>query len=250
MVRPDPHDGDRLRRITDLPEHRQVRHGPEHVEVADQPVLLEPVIVHVRRQGTPQEAASAVRADHVASANLDLLAVRPVAVQRDGLLVLLDPGHRHALVDVDAGQGLVMPVEHRLDLRLEHHVHRGPAGRSAIGVAKVDQGLAGRVDPLVVALGHDAVADLVHDAEPLEQPHGLVVEAGGARQVVEAAIALQHHEGAYGRTGQEELPGSSRSDRIQPGRYRSPSWLPSLRCGVASRFRQAHRLRQARRHPA
>ena len=147
-----------------LPEPRW-QDGASQTEVANQPVLLETVIVDVLTERPSCEAVAAVGADGIACPDRDRLAISANTAQCDRVAVLLDLRDRDALADVNGGQRLVVAVEDGLYMRLEHHVERCPASRGRVVVLKVNEGLAGTVDPFVTALDFRAAADLIDQAQ-------------------------------------------------------------------------------------
>ena len=80
------------------------------------------------------------------------------------------------------------PVERRLP----EAVGAGPAGRGGLSEIEVDNHLAIGAVPHVMIGGHDVMLDLVHDSQPLEDPHGLTVEPHRARKRVHGGKALDH----------------------------------------------------------
>ena len=161
MARPNIHDRNRLSRITNLPEPRRLD-GASQAEVAHQPVLLEAVIVNLLAERPSCEAVAPVGANGKACSDRHRLVIRADTAQRNGLAVLLYLGDRDTLADLNGGQRLVMAVEDRLNMRLEHHVERCPATRRRVVVLKVNEGLASGVDPLVTALHFRTAADFSH----------------------------------------------------------------------------------------
>lgn len=69
-------------------------------------------------------------------------------------------------------------------MRLEHHVERGPAGRGRVVILKVNEDLAGTVDPFITGLDFCAAADFIDQTKLLECAHDLIVETRGAGQIV------------------------------------------------------------------
>ncbi len=115
-------------------------------------------------------------------------------------------GHPSTL-DRDTGRPAPNAIERGLELRLEEHVVRLPAGARRGGHVEAQQRGAVGAEPVVLVDRDQLVSERLGKPERLKQAHDLVVQMDRARQPVDLLVALEHDDA---------MPGSAeqRRDRL------------------------------------
>ena len=107
-----------------------------------------------------------------------------------------------APASLDRRAALRRAIQRSLEIRLEEEVIRLPSGRRRRLGAHGHDRLAVGAEPAVFVDREEIVGDLLDDAERLPDAHDLVVEVDRARQVVEAAEALEDADAVPGAAEQ------------------------------------------------
>ena len=191
-------------RIAVLRRDRQVRDACHVVrpDVHHEPVLGEPEVDLPDAGRVAHDRMRAVGPDDVARKHRrGLVARHPVARrrlgpapdrQRDVIVVLHDALARPPAAQLERRLRARRAIEGPLERRLVEEVVAAPARGMRGRRVDLDGRLAIGPDPGDLVDLAEVLAELVGDAESLEDPHGLAVEPERARQRVELRVALDH----------------------------------------------------------